>query len=98
MRLTQSLFASLASAAVTLAVLAPAAAADRTPLVVLVPSNVKAPFTEIISLYQKAHPDITIQPTYVGSATIIREIASGAAVDLVVLSDLTITPDVLRFI
>jgi len=98
MRFQQSLFAALASAVVTLAVLAPAVAADRTTLVVLVPSNVKAAFSEIIATYQKAHPDVTIQPTFVGSATIVREVESDAVVDVIVLSDLTVTPDILHFI
>jgi molybdate transport system substrate-binding protein len=98
MRFTKSVFASLASAVVALAVLAPAVAAERTPLVVLVPSNIKAPFTEVISMYEKAHPDVTIQPSFVGSTTIVKEVESGAAVDVVVISDLTVTPNVLRFI
>jgi molybdate transport system substrate-binding protein len=98
MRLLQSLFASLASAIITLAAFTPALAADRTTLVLLVPSNVKSAFSEIISVYEKAHPDVAVQGTFVGSGTIVKEVESNASIDAIVISELTVSPEVLRFI
>jgi molybdate transport system substrate-binding protein len=78
----------LLSAALVLAIAStvPAFAADKTSLVALVASNAKAPFTEIIAAYEKSHPDISVSATYVGSNVIAKEIASGAAADVVLIA------------
>jgi ABC-type molybdate transport system substrate-binding protein len=98
MRFLRPILICLACAIVTLTMLTPAQAADHTTLTVLVPSNVKSTFSEIIAAYGKAHPDITLQVTYIGSSTIAKEVASNASVDVVVTSELLLTPDFLRAI
>jgi len=65
---------------------APVFAGDKTPLIALVASNAKAPFIEIIAAYEKSHPDISVSATYVGSNVIAKEIASGAAADVVLIA------------
>ena len=78
----------LLGAALVLAIAStvPAFAGDKTPLVALVASNAKAPFTEIIAAYEKSHPDISVSATYVGSNVIAKEIASAAAADVVLIA------------
>ncbi len=75
-----------AGLALAFALCGTAFAADKTTLVALVASNAKAPFAEIIAAYEKSHPDITISATYVGSNVIAKEIASGAAADVVLIA------------
>ena len=63
-----------------------AQAADKTTLVALVAPNAKTAFLDIAKLYEKLHPDITIDASYVGSKIIAAQIASGAAADVVVIA------------
>lgn len=69
-------------------------AADHSTLNVLVASNMKPAFLQIAAEYEKAHPDVTVQGTFVSSSVIDTEVEEGAAVDAIVISRLVIEPKI----
>jgi molybdate transport system substrate-binding protein len=69
-------------------------AADHSTLNVLVASNMKPAFLQIAADYEKAHPDVTVQGTFVSSSVIDTEVEEGAAVDAIVISRLVIEPKI----
>lgn len=97
MRFSRFVFASLAAAAVVLTGLVPASAAGTT-LFVLGPSNARGYMTEIIAMYQKAHPDVTVDAAYAGSQTILKNVESGGAVDAVIIGVHTLNPEAQKYL
>ena len=72
------------------AMVAPAYAADKTNLVVLVASVSQDSFPEIAAAYTKTHPSVAILPTYVGSTVIVNSVKQGAAADVILISSLAL--------
>jgi len=54
-------------------------AADKTVLVVLVSSLARVPLEEIIPLYEKTHPSVSIQATFAGGSVLASQVAAGGA-------------------
>jgi len=69
-------------------------AADHTTLNVLVASNMKPAFLQIAAAYEKTHPDVSVQGTFVSSTVIDTEVEQGAAADAIVISRLVIEPKI----
>ena len=68
-----------------------AQAAEKTTLVALVAANAKSAFTDIAKAYEKSHPDVSISASFVGSKIIAAQIANGAAADIVVMAQPTLS-------
>lgn len=68
----------------------PAKAADKTVVIALVASAAAKPMNEIIAAYEKAHPDVTVQPLYAGAQVLRAQVESGAG-DVIVVGNSTIT-------
>lgn len=86
------------SATVALAVLfsmsafvpAPAPAAEKTVIVALVASAASKAMADLIPLYEKAHPDVTIVPQFAGAQVLRAQVESGAG-DVIVVGSSSIT-------
>ncbi len=67
----------------------PARAADKTVIVALVASAAGKAMAEIIPLYEKSHPDVTIEPQFAGAQVLRAQVESGAG-DVIVVGTSTI--------
>ena len=68
---------------------APARAAEKTAVVALVASAAAKAMAEIIPLYEKSHPDVTIQPQFAGAQVLRAQVDSGAG-DVIVVGSSSI--------
>jgi molybdate transport system substrate-binding protein len=68
---------------------APARAAEKTAVVALVASAASKAMAEIIPLYEKSHPDVTIQPQFAGAQVLRAQVDSGAG-DVIVVGSSSI--------
>jgi molybdate transport system substrate-binding protein len=55
-----------------------ALAADKTTIAVLVASVAKTPIEEIIPLFEKAHPNVSVQAVYGGGNVMAGQVAAGS--------------------
>jgi ABC-type molybdate transport system substrate-binding protein len=89
----KSLSAIFAAALIAVSVIPSAAsAADKTVLTILVGSLAKEPVEEIIPLYEKSHPTVTIQAQYAGGSVLIGEVAGGVSADMVLSNNQSFSP------
>jgi molybdate transport system substrate-binding protein len=78
-------------ASMSLAML-PLQASEATHLIVFVASTDRAAFSEIVSAYEKSHPNVAISTLYTASNVLMDEVSSGGSMDVVMMSQLSIEP------
>jgi molybdate transport system substrate-binding protein len=64
---------------------ASAPAADKVTLTALVASSAKPPYDELVAIFQKKHPNVTIETQYLGGGVIAKNVDEGAAADIVLV-------------
>jgi molybdate transport system substrate-binding protein len=70
---------------------APAAnAADKTVVVALVASTATAAMNEIVPLYERTHPGISVEPIYGGAQVLRAQVETGGAADVLLVGLSTI--------
>lgn len=66
----------------------PAAAQPPTTLVALVAANATEPFNELIAEFERAHPGVTVKPSYTGTQILTAQLEQGAPADVFLSADL----------
>lgn len=67
----------------------PAHAADKTVIVALVASAAQKPMSEIVTLYEKSHPGVTVQTVFGGAQVLRVQVESGSG-DMIAVGSTTI--------
>jgi molybdate transport system substrate-binding protein len=70
---------------------APVRAADKTTITILVASVAKTPLEEIIPLFEKTHPGISIAPIYGGGSVLAGQVSSASA-DMILSNNQSLAP------
>ncbi len=56
-------------------------------LTVFAAASLKKAFTELAADFQKAHPNVTVKPTFDGSSALVTQIKQGATADVIATAD-----------
>ena len=60
-------------------------AADKVTLTALVVSSAKVPYDELAAMFEKSHPDVTIEAQYLGGGQIATALDNDTAADIVLI-------------
>ncbi|MBC5811036.1 MAG: extracellular solute-binding protein [Candidatus Eremiobacteraeota bacterium] len=64
--------------------LAPAPAAEKVTMIALVTSSTQTPFDELVKVFEKKHPGVTIETKFLGGGQIASEVDKGTPADIVI--------------